>query len=367
MRKWMTGLAGLCMLALWAGASLAAGVTLHVLTPFADMDFAAQGYMDMITAWESETGNVVEDYSGLPDEALMAQLGELIESGAADVVVLPVGSGLTVGELVSAGELEQAMEGGVRRFSSMKEEDGSILLTPVRMYWEALYVNTDVLEKYGIAVPRTFEQLLAACALLSQNGVTPIANALCDWSEIVLNCAALAGADAAQYGQEASLEGAKNVLEMLVQVGAFGGDPWNVSDADMEQAFLSGEAAMRFDADSLAYMVDESRLDQTVVTAVPVMHGTTGDVIVGVPTFGAAITRSCWQDDARFEAALSLLGRMLSGDGFRALCAPVGGELGRSIAQMTADAKDCSGILYDMNPDGFDAWAEKTVASLMGR
>ena len=96
MRKWMTGLAGLCMLALWAGASLAAGVTIRTFTPFADVDFAAQGYMDMITAWESETGNVVEDYSGLPDEALMAQLGGLIESGAADVVVLDPERGITV-------------------------------------------------------------------------------------------------------------------------------------------------------------------------------------------------------------------------------------------------------------------------------
>ena len=42
------------------------------------MDFAAQGYMDLITAWEDETGNMVEDYSGLEDDLFMEQMLSLI-------------------------------------------------------------------------------------------------------------------------------------------------------------------------------------------------------------------------------------------------------------------------------------------------
>lgn len=366
MRKWMVLVLAVCMLAACAGLASAAGVTIKTFTPFADMDFAAQNYMDMITAWEGETGNFVEDYSGSLDEMWMAQLKEQIAAKAADVVVLPVGSGLTVADLVTAGELAQASETGAKKFASMKEADGSILLTPVRLYWEALYVNTDVFEKYGLSVPQTFEQLITACVVLSQSGVVPIANALCEWPEIVLDCVSLAGADENAYGQQASLAGAQDVLTVLTQVGAFGPDPWNASDADMEQKFLAGEAAMRMDADALAQMVDEQRLDHVIVMNLPAKDGAPRSKVVGTPAFGAAITRACWQDDARCEEAVSFVTKMLSGEGMAALSASVGGRLGESIAQLTMNAQDCTGILYDMMPDTFDAWAESVVATLMG-
>ena len=52
MRKWfLTMAAALLLTAVCAGA-LASGVTLRTFTPFADADFAAQAYMDAVTAWE---------------------------------------------------------------------------------------------------------------------------------------------------------------------------------------------------------------------------------------------------------------------------------------------------------------------------
>ena len=363
MKKWIACTLMVCAAVLMTAGAWAAGVTLRTFTPFADMDFAAQRYMDMITAWEEKTGNVVEDYSGSLDEMWMEQLVQMTASGEADVVVLPAGSGMTVNELVTAGELGDATEFGVKVFQSMKEADGSILLSPVRLYWEALYVNEDVLARYGLAVPKTFEQLLAACALLAQSGVTPIANALCDWPEIVLDCAALAGAPQDAYGSQASLDGARDYLMTLVQVGAFGSDPWNAADEDMEELFVSGEAAMRIDADSLAQMIPAERLDSVVVTALPAKDGIERTKVVGTPAFGVALTRGCWEDDARCEAAVSFVTELL--DNAAVLASPVGGKLGESIAALTAQAKDCTGILYDMNPDTFDTWSERVIASLM--
>jgi len=362
MRKWIVMLLTLSLMAGMACGALAAGVTIRTFTPFADVDFAAQSYMDMITSWEEESGNAVEDYSGVMDEIWFAQLEEAIAAGSADVVVLPVGSGLTVRELVSAGELIQATDIGLRMFDSMKELDGSVLLAPVRLNWEALYVNTDVLAKYGLAAPKTFEELLAACAVLSQSGVLPIANAMCEWNEIVLDCAALAGGPEDQYGKQASLDGAKDYLTTLAQVGAFGDDPWNLTDLDAESRFLAGEAAMRIDAEILASMVPADRLDSVVAVPLPPKDGQARSAVVGTPMFGVALTRACWEDDARCEAAVSFVAKMIGEAG---LVMPVGGKLGESIAQLTADAQDVTGLLYDMNPDGFDAWAESVVAHLM--
>ena len=363
MRKWMIMTAALCLMLCVCAGAMAAGITLRTFTPFADVDFAAQGYMDMITVWEEETGNVVEDYSGVMDESWMQMLHSMLHTGEADVVVLPVGSGLTVNELVSAPELAAAApQGGVKKFAVMKESDGSMLLAPVRLYWEALYVNTDVLSRYGLAVPETFEQLLAACMILNQNGVLPIANALCEWSEIVLDCAALCGAAADQYGQQKSLDGAKDVLTTLAQVGAFGSDPWNMSDVDAENAFLSGEAAMRMDADILAHLIAPERADSVQVVNLPAKDGQARGEVVGTPAFGVAVSRACWQDPARKEAAISFVQKLLDE---KSIVTPAEGTLGESIALLTANAQDMTGILFDMNPDTFDGWAESVIAQLM--
>ena len=364
MKKWTALMMTVCLLLAVAAGAQAAGVTLRTLTPFADVDFAAQGYMDMITRWEAETGNVVEDYSGVMDESWMASLELMIDRGEADVVVLPVGTGLTVGELVSAPELAAAApEIGAKKFAAMKEGDGSMLLSPVRLYWEALYVNTDVLARYGLAVPQTFEQLLTACMVLGQNGVLPMANALCEWSEIVLDCAALAGAPEDQYGMPASLDGARDVLTVLVQVGAFGSDPWNMTDMDAESRFLAGEAAMRIDADILAQLIASERADSVAVVNLPAKDGQARSKVVGTPAFGVAITRSCWQDADRREAALSFVSMLL---GEQNIVTPAEGALGESIAQLTDGAQDMTGLLYDMTPDTFDGWAESVIAQLMG-
>ena len=52
MRKRIVFVCVLLVMTLCAACALGAGVTLRVFTPFADMDAAAQSYMDMITAWE---------------------------------------------------------------------------------------------------------------------------------------------------------------------------------------------------------------------------------------------------------------------------------------------------------------------------
>ena len=167
MRKPIAVLLALCVLAALAAGACAAGTTLRTFTPFADTDFAAQCYMDLITAWEAESGNLAEDYSGPADEGWLSQLGEQLAAGAADVVVLPMVPQLTGAQLVTADELlAAAPESGAKRFASLAQADGTVLLAPLRLNWEALYVNTDVLARYGLSAPQTFEELLAACALL---------------------------------------------------------------------------------------------------------------------------------------------------------------------------------------------------------
>jgi len=365
MRKSIAFVCVLTLLVCAGCCALAAGVTIRTFTPFADLDIAAQDYMDMITAWEEGTGNVVEDYSGLTDEGWLTQMKDMVAAGVADIVIVPPGTGLTRDALVTVDELYEAVPDlGVRRFSALLE-GGDVLLTPMRVSWEALYINTDVLAANGFAVPATYEELLAVCSALAQNGVTPIANALGDWPEIVLDCLALAGAAPEEFGGEASLTGAQQMLAALLAVGAFGSDAQGATDAGAMQAFLEGRAAMRFDSDFLAFDVPPERQDSVIVIPMPQRTGESHSVLCGTPGFGLGITRACWADDARCEAALMLVRSMLSGRIYQNLTVGVGGKLGESIADMLLEATDCAGILYDAMDGGFDGWAEGLIASLV--
>lgn len=353
----------LLLLALVCASSLAlaAGVTIKTFTPFADMDFAAQAYNDLIGEWEEETGNFVEDYSGAMDEIWLAQVKDMAAAGQADVVILPVGSNLTGAELLTAGELSAAApQLGARAISAFTEPDGAVLLTPVRLNWEALYVNTAVLEENGVIVPETLEDLATVCAALSARGVLPIANALGDWAEIVLDCMALSGAPGALYGGQDSFAGAQDALTMLSAVGAFGNNAAMTDDEAMD-AFLAGEAAMRFDSDFLAYEISSELAAKVQVIAPPTRGGVQSGLVVGTPSVGLAITRSCFADEARREAALSLCEKLL---GAQALVSPAGGMLGESIMQLTRGAQDVTGLLYDANPDGFDSWSEQVIQAI---
>ena len=60
-------------------------------------------------------------------------------------------------------------------FKALSTVDGKQYFVPTSYYWWALYFNKTVLEKYGIEPPKTFDELLAACDTLNENGVAPIA------------------------------------------------------------------------------------------------------------------------------------------------------------------------------------------------
>ena len=147
------------------------------------------------------------------------------------------------------------------------------------------------------------------------------------------------GAPADQYGQQTSLDGAKAVTTALTQVGAFGLDPWNLTDEQAQQAFAEGVAAMRFDGSDLAELIGEARQENVAVVSLSGMDGQPRTRLVGTPSYGLAITRACWQDSARREAALSLAQKLLGGDGAAMIGAPAyTTALGKSVAQMTASA-----------------------------
>jgi len=52
--------------------------------------------------------------------------------------------------------------------------DGRIFMIPLEYTTEMIWYNVDMFEKYGLTAPATFDEWLKACAVLKENGITPI-------------------------------------------------------------------------------------------------------------------------------------------------------------------------------------------------
>ena len=59
-------------------------------------------------------------------------------------------------------------------FRAMSEVDGNAYFLPSNWYWWAMFYRQSIFDEYGIAPPETFDDLLAACDTLNENGVIPI-------------------------------------------------------------------------------------------------------------------------------------------------------------------------------------------------
>jgi ABC-type glycerol-3-phosphate transport system substrate-binding protein len=59
-------------------------------------------------------------------------------------------------------------------FRAMSEVDGNAYFLPSNWYWWAMFYRQSVLDEYGITPPETFDELLAACDTLNENGIIPI-------------------------------------------------------------------------------------------------------------------------------------------------------------------------------------------------
>ena len=82
----------------------------------------------------------------------------------------------------------------------------------------------------------------------------------------------------------------------------------------------------------------QERQNNVSVMTLPAKDGQVRTAVVGTPCFGVTLTRACWEDDARCEAALSLVNSLLNGETAMKLTTSAGGRLGESIAQMLGAA-----------------------------
>lgn len=316
-------------------ASAEEGVSLNVTTTFAGTESNVELYQETIQNWEKETGNKVEDSSSTADETFKARVISDFETGAEPDVMFYF-NGNDSNPFVEAGKvvpISEIREEYPEYADNMKDDmipaspaDGVQYAVPFYGYWEGLYCNKTVLEVAGVEVPgqeTTWDQFLESCQKIKDAGYTPIAVSLAKephyWFEFsIFNHDSAkthltvpeAVDDEAGKAWQAGLEDLKELYEK-----GFLSENTNTATADeVFQSFLEGKSAFYVDGSWKMGGIKEGtdNIDNFTVTYVPGNGDRkSADMVAGLSS-GWYISRKCWEDEKKRDAAVDLIETFIS-------------------------------------------------------
>ena len=316
-------------------ASAEEGVSLNVTTTFAGTESNVELYQETIQNWEKETGNKVEDSSSTADETFKARVISDFETGAEPDVMFYF-NGNDSNPFVEAGKvvpISEIREEYPEYEYNMKDDmipaspaDGVQYAVPFYGYWEGLYCNKTVLEAAGVEVPgqeTTWDQFLESCQKIKDAGYTPIAVSLAKephyWFEFsIFNHDSAkthltvpeAVDDEAGKAWQAGLEDLKELYEK-----GFLSENTNTATADeVFQSFLEGKSAFYVDGSWKMGGIKEGtdNIDNFTVTYVPGNGDRKSTDMVAGLSSGWYISRKCWEDEKKRDAAVDLIETFIS-------------------------------------------------------
>ena len=320
-------------------------VELNVTTTFAGEDGNAQNFKDAVAAWCAQTGNTVADTSATSDETFKTRVVTDFETGSEPDVLFffngaDANSFIEAGKVVSIDEIRAEYPDYA---SNMNDElitsslvDDKKYAVPVNGFWEAMFVNTEVLEAAGVEMPGadyTMEMFKADCQKIKDACYAPIAAALGNiphywWEFAIFNH----NTPANHLDIPASVEDAQswidgmNDIKELYELGYFPENTLSATDDETFAMFTEGKAAFLIDgswkvggivAACQSYpedptTLDAEKLDNFDVTYVPGNGDRKATDLIGGLSMGYYITKKAWDDPAKREAAVSFVSYMTS-------------------------------------------------------
>lgn len=316
-----------------------ASVTLNVVTSYGGDDGNRKNFEAAVAAYEEATGNKVNDGSATSNEEWKAKVLTDFETGSEpDVLFFFTNADaepfITADKVVSIDEIRAEYPDYA---ANMKDSmmataaDGKHYSVPSSGFWENMFVNKAVLDECGVAMPGpdyTWDQFLADCQTILDNGYTPIACSLFEvphyWFEFaVMNNGTLANQlDVPTVDADGKLDAAGekwvaalNNLKDLYERGYFPKNTLTASDAETVAMFGEGEAAFLIDGSWKVGYFNENHADELEnysVSFVPAKGERKATEAIGGISMGYFITRKAWDDPAKREAAVKFVETLTS-------------------------------------------------------
>lgn len=316
-------------------------VTLNVVTSYGGDDGNRKNFEAAVKAYEEATGNKINDGSATSNEEWKAKVLTDFETGSEpDVLFFFTNADaepfITANKVVSIDEIRAEYPDYA---ANMKESmmataaDGKHYSVPSSGFWENMFVNKAVLEACGVAMPGpdyTWDQFLADCQTILDNGYTPIACSLFEvphyWFEFaVMNNGTLANQlEVPTLNEDGTLHddavaqkwvAALSDLKELYDLDYFPKNTLTASDAETVAMFGDGEAAFLIDGSWKVGYFNENHgdeLENYSVSFVPGKGERKATEAIGGISMGYFITRKAWDDPAKREAAVKFVETLTS-------------------------------------------------------
>jgi len=251
--------------------------------------------------------------------------------------------------------------------------DGKNYAVPVRGYYEGIFCNKTLFDKYSLELPTTWENLEKAIKTFKENDVTPFAAALGHVPHYFIEHFILAEGGVADHSnqdvaavKETWVKALTN-FKTFADMGAFPIDTATSKHELQQQAFNDGKAGMFFDGNWVIEGITDK--DNTVIVPMP---GTgngkkdPSDLIAGFSS-GYYITKKAWDDPAKRDAAVKFVEHMTTTDLIKQFVVAASGgapaadigaveglnKLAAAGAKMAGEAKQCDSAI--------DGWLSKAA------
>lgn len=319
--KRLIALWGLFALLALPACAPAEGVTLRTASCFAGTDASAEAYVELLKAFEEETGCVIEDASAASDEGWKTSvLYDFAAGNEPDVLFFfaaSADSAPILSRVVPIGEINAAYPAlNLPEVPALRESDGRIYAIPVRSFWEGLFVNTDLFERYGLELPTTWDRLETAIARFREEGVVPISASLSDIPHYLAEMSVLVCGSPQDHAARPktlaevprSWYDGMALIRRLYTLGAFADNVTATNESMASQLFRDKKAAMQIDGSWFANSIPQAGMDTTIVMPMPA-YAPQADphAFIGGVSMGFYLTRRVWEDPARRDMAVRLL------------------------------------------------------------
>lgn len=153
-------------------------------------------------------------------------------------------------EEASAAQIKEAYQEQVYRLNGDKSK--KLYGIPYATNGEGVIYNKDIFREHGIEVPKTYDELLAVCVKLREEGVTPFYftlkdnwTAACLWNAMAGNVISEEFSDLRLAGETAFLGTHEALVQQIMELTTYGQeDIMGMGYDDGNMAFANGKAAM---------------------------------------------------------------------------------------------------------------------------
>ncbi len=304
-------------------------VTLSTVGMFGGTDPSAPDYQQLIKEFMDINPHItIKDESATADETWKSRVATDFSSGNdPDVVFYFNGTDakqlIANKKVVSIEEITRVYPDYIKDISdtamaSMKEYDGKRYAVPVRGFYEGLFCNKDLFDKYDLDLPTDWGKFEAAIVKFKDEGIIPIAISFSDVPHYWIEHLILAQGGIEEHAinprsaYPESWAKALGYFKTLKEMGAFPIDVNATKNDITSHLFYDKKAAMIIDGSWFIGGLKDPA--STVVLPMPSTPDGKKDpkAIIGGFSSGFYISTNAWNDPTKRDAAVKFVMHMTS-------------------------------------------------------